>query len=140
MEACDCCRLGLFDGEEPYILPMNFGYAYEAEKQALVLYFHCAPEGKKLTLAKERSRVGFEMDTGHQLIEDRRACGYSFHYRSIIGGGEVSFLEQEADKREALKRIMAHYSGRSDWTFPPEAIGRVTILKLTVTHWSCKER
>ena len=26
MEACDCCRIGLADKSEAYIVPLNFGY------------------------------------------------------------------------------------------------------------------
>ena len=45
---CDCCRLGLVDNGEAYIVPMNFGF--EDAGSALTLYFHCAAEGRKLDL------------------------------------------------------------------------------------------
>ena len=45
---CDCCRLGLVDNGEAYIVPMNFGF--EDAGSALTLYFHCAAEGWKLDL------------------------------------------------------------------------------------------
>lgn len=45
LEACKVCRLGLLDGMIPYIVPMNMAYDFDGEK--LVLYFHCAKEGKK---------------------------------------------------------------------------------------------
>ena len=48
--ACDCCRLGLVDGGEAYIVPMNFGIAREDGN--LVLYFHAAKEGRKIDLLK----------------------------------------------------------------------------------------
>lgn len=35
---CDCCRLGLVDNGEAYIVPMNFGF--EDAGSALTLYFH----------------------------------------------------------------------------------------------------
>ena len=41
--ACECCRLGLVDDSEAYIVPMNFGY--EIIHNNLLLYFHCAKEG-----------------------------------------------------------------------------------------------
>ena len=46
LNACDCCRIGLVDENEAYIVPMNFGY--EVVDNSLTLYFHCAKEGKKL--------------------------------------------------------------------------------------------
>ena len=39
-DRCDCCRLGLTDGETPYIVPLNFGRIIE--NGLLTLYFHCA--------------------------------------------------------------------------------------------------
>ena len=39
IRACDCCRLGFQDGEGVYIVPVNFGFAWEDGKR--VLYFHC---------------------------------------------------------------------------------------------------
>ena len=37
---CKVCRLGLWDGEEVYVVPLNFGY--EERAGALHLFFHCA--------------------------------------------------------------------------------------------------
>ena len=48
----DIARIALFDNEYPYIIPMNYGYKDNA------LYFHCAPEGKKLDLIKRNNNVG----------------------------------------------------------------------------------
>ena len=38
LKSCDCCRIGLLDGQEAYIVPMNFGY--EECGEHLTLYFH----------------------------------------------------------------------------------------------------
>ena len=31
MERCDCCRLGLGDGDSVYIVPLNFGWKRSEE-------------------------------------------------------------------------------------------------------------
>ena len=41
------CRLGIFDGKMPYIVPMNFGYRDN------ILYFHSALEGRKVDIQKK---------------------------------------------------------------------------------------
>mgnify|MGYP000681818771 CR=1 FL=1 len=51
---CDVCRLAINDGDYPYIVPMNFGLNIEDGK--VVLYFHCASEGKKLELLKKNKQ------------------------------------------------------------------------------------
>ena len=63
---CDVCRLAINDGDYPYIVPMNFGLNIEDGK--VVLYFHCASEGKKLELLRKNNKVAFEMDCGHEFI------------------------------------------------------------------------
>jgi hypothetical protein len=56
------CRLALYDNARPYIVPLCFGYKDN------ILYFHSAPEGKKLSLLRNNNRVCFEFDTDHELV------------------------------------------------------------------------
>lgn len=46
-------RLAMTDGLNPYIIPLNYGYTYEDGK--LVIYFHCAKEGRKLDILKKNN-------------------------------------------------------------------------------------
>ena len=77
MKSCDCCRLGFVDNNEAYIVPMNFGYDIAGEQ--IVLYFHCAKEGRKIDLIPIQSVVTFEMDTKHKLVEGKLACEMTSH-------------------------------------------------------------
>lgn len=43
------CRIGFIDHETAYIVPLNFGYSDNC------LYFHSAPNGKKIDLLKKKS-------------------------------------------------------------------------------------
>ena len=61
------CRLGLWDGREVYVVPLNFGY--EERDGSLNLFFHCAREGRKLDILQTRPEVSFEMDGDHVLME-----------------------------------------------------------------------
>ena len=54
-----------------YIIPLNYGFTWDTE---LKLYFHCAPEGKKLDLAAKDNRAGFEIDIDHELIKGPAVC------------------------------------------------------------------
>ena len=66
IRSCHCCRLGFCDEGTAYIVPLNFGYVSEEEKQ--VFYFHGAKEGRKLELIRKYHRAGFELDTAYQLL------------------------------------------------------------------------
>ena len=136
VERCDCCRLGLVDGEEAYIVPLNFGYEVEGEQ--LTLYFHCAREGRKLSLLEKCSVVSFEMDTGHQLTTGELACEFSFLYQCVMGTGTAQLLEG-TEKVHGLERIMAHYAGPGPWEFDARLLERTAVIRLTVSHWSCKQ-
>jgi len=85
---CDCCRLGLVDGDGVYIVPLNFGF--KSENGRRTLYFHGAKEGKKIELIKAHPFVGFELDTNHAVTAGEKACDYSFIYSSVI----VKVLQQ----------------------------------------------
>lgn len=137
MQNCDCCRLGLVDHNEAYIIPMNFGY--EIVDSQVVLYFHCAREGRKLDLLPLQSSVAFEMDTGHRLVTGALGCNFSYLYQSIMGSGTVTIVTDPAEKLYALQRIMAHYTSSAQWEFPQNALEKTSVLKLSVQHWSCKE-
>ena len=103
VNGCDICRLGLTDNEGAYIVPLNFGY--ENKNGELILYFHSAGEGKKIALAKEQSRVSFEMDTGHKLVERKTACAYTYLYQSVMGKGNLEFLKDYEEKCYGLNRM-----------------------------------
>lgn len=134
---CDCCRIGLIDGDSTYIVPLNFGY--DSETDNLVLYFHSAKEGKKLDLLKNQQTVGFELDCKHEVVKGNIACAYSFHYQSIIGKGKIGQMKSYEEKVFGLKKIMNHYTKKDGWKFKEEMVNRVAVLKMTVLEWSCKE-
>ena len=113
---CDCCRLGLVDNGEAYIVPMNFGF--EDAGSALTLYFHCAAEGRKLDLIGSGADVSFEMDCSHLLRAADIACAFSYSYGCVMGRGHAAPATDNDEKHHALERL--------------------TIIRLTVSDWSCK--
>lgn len=137
IRSCDCCRLGLSTESAPYIVPLNFGYT--RENGIPTFYFHGAAEGRKLELIQRDPRVGFELDTNHALKTANAACGYSFQFQSVIGSGTVSILETPAEKMHGLQYIMEHFTGKSDWNIPEQALSSITVLRLSAAEMTCKE-
>lgn len=137
IDACDCLRLGIATGEAPYVVPLNFGYLRQGA--APVFYAHCAKEGRKLALLAQNPRVGFELDTNHLVHAADTGCEYSFRFQSVIGTGDVTFVQDMEEKKDALRRIVSHYSERGDWAFTDAQAASVTVLKLTVAEMACKE-
>lgn len=136
LERCDCCRLGLIDNGSPYIVPLNFGW--DAGNGALILYFHCAGEGKKLDLIRKNSPAAFEADCLHELVTGENACAFSFRYASLMGRGTVRIAETSEEKRTGLTRLMAHYAPDTIPVFSEKQLRAVTVLVFEVSEWSCK--
>jgi nitroimidazol reductase NimA-like FMN-containing flavoprotein (pyridoxamine 5'-phosphate oxidase superfamily) len=134
LNTCDACRLGLSDHGMPYVVPLNFGYEYFDDGN-LVLYFHCASEGRKLDIIAENPNVCFEMDCSHELKPGDTPCEYSMNYESIIGSGQIVKCAEKADKIHGLTQIMRKYSDKDSFEFPDKILAITTVLKLRVDEY-----
>ena len=129
---CDVVRLGFNGAYHPYIVPMNFGFETNGEK--LTLWFHCAPEGRKLDLIRRDAHVGFEADCSHNLIADEKACGYTMEYESVIGCGDIHICDDNTEKRRGLTAIMQQYAPGREFNFADSELTSVCILRLDVAQ------
>lgn len=138
LDSCQVCRLGLTDGEQPYVLPFNFGYAWPEDKP-LTMYFHCAKEGRKLDILAKNNRVCFELDCGHQLLAGAKACGYSFAYASLLGFGRAQILAEAADKQFALQAIMERQAGPGEYNFSEAELASVVVFSVQAEELTGKQ-
>ena len=130
LRRAQCLRLGLIDNGLAYIVPMSFGMQTEGGK--LCLYFHSAPEGRKIDLIEQAGVASFEADTDIRLAPASQACEFSSAYACVMGHGTIEVLRHEKDKLHALQVLMAHYTGKTDWTMTSQSLSRVVAIKLTV--------
>jgi nitroimidazol reductase NimA-like FMN-containing flavoprotein (pyridoxamine 5'-phosphate oxidase superfamily) len=130
---CQVCRLGLADGDEPYVVPLCFGYDGET------LYFHCAHEGRKVDIMRRNSRVCFEFDIVEQITEGATACGWGMRFQSVIGRGVASVVEDLEEKRRALALIMAQYAGDRPFEFPEDAVDQTAIVRVKIDSITGKQ-
>lgn len=132
------CRLGLSDEGKVYVVPMNMGCDFDGRR--LILYFHCAKEGRKLDLIRQNPAVGFEMDKEIALVEGAVPCQYSYSFISIIGNGTAEVVEDEEEKTGALEKIMKHQTGKEFDMFrkSPKLAEAVTIIKVIAEEYTCK--
>lgn len=137
LDEADVCRIAIQTGKAPYIVPLNFGYSWD---ENLVLYFHSATEGRKLDLLAANNEVGFELDTGHELVTADLACNWGMKYQSIIGTGEVSFIEDDKDKALALDAIMRKYGYAGTAMFTGPNLRSVKVFSLKVEDLTGKQK
>ncbi len=132
LTTAEICRVAFFDNEYPYIVPMNFGY-HQGN-----LYFHGAPEGRKLDLIRNNNKVGFEIELDHEVIKDEVSCKWTTKYRSIIGTGEITIVTDREEKTAGLNYIMIQH-GKTDNTYHSSAVDYIVVLKLTIKSMTGKQ-
>jgi len=126
------CRVGLCDGQQPYIVSMNYGYRDSC------LYFHCAREGRKIDILKRNDRVCIEVDVDTRIVQGDAPCGWTTKYRSVIGFGRASVIDDEARKRAALDVIMSHH-GASGGVYDEKKLQRVSVIKVVLESMTGKQ-
>ena len=126
------CRLGMVDGDKPYIVPLSFGY------QDHTLYFHGALKGRKIDLLKENPNVCVEFDIAVEALKNVDACNWSMTFQSVIGFGKASLVEGLEPKRQALGIIMAHYSHQM-FEFPENKVNATAVIKVEIEKMAGKQ-
>jgi hypothetical protein len=126
------CRLGLSEDGLAYIVPLCFGYKDNS------LYFHSAKEGRKIEILKRNDQVCFEFDIDAQIHSGKTACAWGMKYRSIIGYGTASFIEDPEKKRKALDIIMSQYAD-GEFAYPAKALKEILVIKVEISHMTGKK-
>lgn len=132
IEKAHICRLGLVDNDEPYVIPVCFGYERGA------LYFHCNLKGRKVELIRKNNKVCFEMDIDVQLEKAEDPCDWVMKGKSVIGVGRANILEDDEEKTRALKLIMRQYS-KGDFSFSESALASVLVVRIDITTITAKK-
>lgn len=130
-------HLGLVDGDEPYVVPMNYGYTMEDGK--LTIYLHGATQGYKLDLMRANPKVFFEIDCDITPIEGNVACQYGTAYSSVMGRGTARILEEVSEKKTALSIFMKSQTGK-DFEFNDKMVSAVSVIRIDVSEYTAKRR
>ena len=131
IRSCRVCHLAMCVDGQPYIIPLNFGY------DGRFLYFHTAPEGRKIDIIKRNNRVGFEFDILHDIVTAEQACKWGAKYESVMGSGTAEIVDDLEAKKEALEWIMRQY-GNGAWDFKEEILKKTLILRVRILEISGK--
>ncbi len=133
IEEAQICRIGLVDGNEPYVVPMNFGYKENT------LYLHSATEGRKIDILKENNRICFQMDIKIEILASDNPCNWGMKYLSVIGHGKAQLIENATEKIDALNIIMGKYSPKRFFEYSEESISKVSVIKVEIKEITGKK-
>ena len=137
LDTAKVLHLGLCVDNEPYVVPMNYGYTMEDGK--LVLYLHCATQGKKLDMIRANPRVFFELDCDRMPFEGDKPCQYGLVYSSVMGRGTARILEDTEEKIRAMTLLMKTQTGK-DFDFTDRLVSIVSVIRIDVAEYTAKHR
>jgi nitroimidazol reductase NimA-like FMN-containing flavoprotein (pyridoxamine 5'-phosphate oxidase superfamily) len=161
-------HLGLFRPDDsavvkyPYVVPLTYGFDYDCENDAPVIYMHAGNSEKstKLRAVKENPHVSFAVETDVQIVPSATMpCMLStVRYFSVLGTGKIELLDFD-DVRwgeidwmspppaiHGLNVIMRQQTGKmaeskllKKWDFDPLLFQYLVIFKLIITSYTHKD-
>ena len=130
-------HLGLCVDNEPYVVPMNYGYTMEEGK--LVIYLHSAVRGKKLDMIQSNPKVFFAIDCDRKPFDGVKPCQYGLVYSSVMGKGIARLVEDVEEKKRAMSVLMKTQTGK-DFTFEDRLVSIVAVIRIDVEEYTAKHR
>jgi len=135
IKACNVCHVSMVDSNnKPYVLPFNFGYHQG------YIYLHSDPNGKKISILKNKPHVCINFTTEHELfhITENVACSYGMRYKSVIVNGKVEFINTNEQKINALNIFMKQYVKDKEFCYSDPAVENVCVFRVKVDDFSGK--
>lgn len=129
----EICRIAMIDGTEPYMVPLNYGYADNT------IYIHSASAGRKIEVLSRNSRVCFEIENAAEIMKKDEPCKWTTKYRSVIGYGNMEIVTDTELKKKGLDIIMQKYGYQGQGGYKDELLNRVILLQLKIDKITGKQ-
>lgn len=121
-------------GDEGYPYSVPLSHVYQDGK----LYFHCAKKGHKIDAIVNSNKASFCVIDADDVIP----AEYTTYFRSVIAFGKIRVAKNDAEKREALLRLVDKYSPahRDGGKYEIEKLlAGVQVLVFEIEHMTGKE-
>ena len=125
--------IALCMANEPYLVSLSHGY----DEAKNCLYFHCAPEGKKLVYAQANDRIWGQALLDYGVTDD---CDYA--YTSVHFAGKLVLIDDLEEKKHALETIVHQSSNTPEEKLAkvtPEKLAKIKIGRIKITYMSGKK-
>ena len=136
IDECNIIRIGLADGDFPYIVPLNFAYTV-SEKQ-IEFYVHGAMAGRKYELMNRNGKCSFEMDIPLEMDCMVEKKDVTMRYKCVMGTADITFLEEEEKQKAIDNIIMNRYKETRNFDYNRKMVAVTAVAKLTVTELTAK--
>jgi len=135
---CKTCHVAMVDNGAPYVVPLSYGFKM-LDDNTLELYFHSASEGRKLDILKKNNKVCFDIAYEGEPVFAEIPCNSGYYFASIIGNGEVVFIDDINKKCEALSIMFKHQSGR-EIAFTACQTENICVFKIISSDFTGKRK
>lgn len=125
LKAAQIIRIAFTRDDEPYIVPLSFGYEDGA------LYFHTGKKGRKLDMLRANPRVCFEVEQEVSVVKATSPCKFNMAYTSLVGFGKAGIVETDAAKRAGLDAIVRQY-GAEPPVYDQSQLDRMVVVKISI--------
>ena len=136
IDKCDVIRIGLADGDFPYIVPLNF--AYTVSGRQVEFYIHGAMSGRKYELMTSNKKCSFEMDIPLEINCIAKKKDVTMRYKCVMGTAEISFLEGEEKQNAIDNIIMNRYEETRSFDYNKKTVAVTMVAKLTAIELTAK--
>lgn len=125
--------IALCKDNEPYLVSISHGY----DEANNCIYFHCAPEGKKIEYIKANNKVWGQTMLDYGITDD---CDYA--YTSIQFQGTLALIEDLTEKTYAMQILVRQLSKDPETKLAkikPEKLAKTTMGKININYLSGKQ-
>ena len=136
IDECNIIRIGLADGDFPYIVPLNFAYTVSGKQ--IKFYVHGAMAGRKYELMNNNKKCSFEMDIPLEMDCITEKQDVTMRYKCVMGTADITFLDGEEKQNVIDNIIMNRYEKTRNFDYNRKMVAVTAVAKLTVIDLSAK--
>jgi nitroimidazol reductase NimA-like FMN-containing flavoprotein (pyridoxamine 5'-phosphate oxidase superfamily) len=119
--------IALCMNNDPYLVSLSHGY----DEAKNCLYFHCAPEGRKITYAKANNNVWGQAMLDYGVTDE---CDYA--YTSVHFQGKLYIIDNLTEKQHDMEILVRQLSATPEAKLAkisPEKLAKTTMARINIT-------
>jgi len=134
IKKCLVCRLALCQNNDPYLVPVCFGYMDNR------IYFHTSTGGQSVDYMTANPRVSFEFEHDVKLVpHPDQACHFSMSYESVIGTGSIHEITDLQEKEWTLDLITHQYT-QAALDMDTSSLKQTRVWCITIDEMTAKRK
>lgn len=132
LKSTNYVTIALCMDNEPYLISLSHGY----DETRNCLYFHCAPEGKKLVYLKANNKVWGQAVLDYGVTDE---CDYA--YTCVHFSGKIILIDELSEKQHAIEVMVRQLSPNPESKLAkmkPEKLAKTTMGKINIDYMTGK--